>query len=152
MIFFLATSHPLPATASLCDAWPDAGSITMRGRVGALIALGAGFNPILTGASGICFGFHRLKREPEGWPPAHSRVLRLGEEARRKSNRRLARRVQHRGRCKSTAAAGRPGGLRDSASGSGSATARRGEARTKSTRRLMRSSTLLRFGNSSTCR
>ena len=26
---------------------PDAGSITMRGRVGALIALGAGFNPIL---------------------------------------------------------------------------------------------------------
>jgi hypothetical protein len=51
---------------------PDAGSITMRGRVGALIALGAGFNPILTG------------REPEGW------------EARRKSNRRLARRVQRR--------------------------------------------------------
>ena len=61
----------------------DAGSITMRGRVGALIALGAGFNPILTG------------REPEGWPPAR-RVLRLGEEARRKSNRRLARRVQRR--------------------------------------------------------
>jgi hypothetical protein len=30
---------------------PDAGSITMRGRVGALIALGAGFNPILTGCS-----------------------------------------------------------------------------------------------------
>ena len=51
---------------------PDAGSITMRGRVGALIALGAGFNPILTG------------REPKGW------------EARRKSNRRLARRVQRR--------------------------------------------------------
>ncbi len=51
---------------------PDRGSITMRGRVGALIALGAGFNPILTG------------REPEGW------------EARRTSNRRLARRVQRR--------------------------------------------------------
>jgi len=51
---------------------PDRGSITMRGRVGALIALGAGFNPILTG------------REPEGW------------EARRKSNQRLARRVQRR--------------------------------------------------------
>ena len=30
---------------------PDAGSITMRGRMGALIALGAGFNPILTGRS-----------------------------------------------------------------------------------------------------
>ena len=30
---------------------PDAGSITMRGRVGALIALGAGFNPVLTGRS-----------------------------------------------------------------------------------------------------
>jgi lipopolysaccharide transport system ATP-binding protein len=28
---------------------PDQGRITMRGRVGALIALGAGFNPILTG-------------------------------------------------------------------------------------------------------
>jgi lipopolysaccharide transport system ATP-binding protein len=28
---------------------PDAGRIEMRGRVGALIALGAGFNPILTG-------------------------------------------------------------------------------------------------------
>ena len=51
---------------------PDAGSITMRGRVGALIALGAGFNPILTG------------REPEGW------------EACRTSNRRLAQRVQRR--------------------------------------------------------
>ena len=50
----------------------DHGTIMMRGRVGALIALGAGFNPILTG------------REPEGW------------EARRTSNRRLARRVQRR--------------------------------------------------------
>jgi len=52
--------------------WVDRGSITMRGRVGALIALGAGFNPILTG------------REPEGW------------EARRTSNQRLALRVQRR--------------------------------------------------------
>jgi lipopolysaccharide transport system ATP-binding protein len=51
---------------------PDRGTITMRGRVGALIALGAGFNPILTG------------REPKGW------------EARRTSNRRLAQRVQRR--------------------------------------------------------
>jgi hypothetical protein len=49
---------------------PDRGTITMRGRVGALIALGAGFNPILTG------------REPKGW------------EASRTSNRRLAQRVQ----------------------------------------------------------
>lgn len=32
---------------------PDAGKITMRGRVGALIALGAGFNPILTGRENI---------------------------------------------------------------------------------------------------
>jgi lipopolysaccharide transport system ATP-binding protein len=32
---------------------PDRGSITMRGRVGALIALGAGFNPILTGRENI---------------------------------------------------------------------------------------------------
>lgn len=32
---------------------PDAGKITMKGRVGALIALGAGFNPILTGRENI---------------------------------------------------------------------------------------------------
>lgn len=32
---------------------PDHGRITMRGRVGALIALGAGFNPILTGRENI---------------------------------------------------------------------------------------------------
>ena len=32
---------------------PDAGKIEMRGRVGALIALGAGFNPILTGRENI---------------------------------------------------------------------------------------------------
>jgi len=32
---------------------PDAGHITMRGRIGALIALGAGFNPVLTGRENI---------------------------------------------------------------------------------------------------
>jgi lipopolysaccharide transport system ATP-binding protein len=32
---------------------PDQGTIEMRGRVGALIALGAGFNPILTGRENI---------------------------------------------------------------------------------------------------
>lgn len=32
---------------------PDAGRIEMRGRLGALIALGAGFNPILTGRENI---------------------------------------------------------------------------------------------------
>ena len=32
---------------------PDGGRIEMRGRVGALIALGAGFNPILTGRENI---------------------------------------------------------------------------------------------------
>src|SRR5262245_19344614 len=32
---------------------PDRGRIEMRGRVGALIALGAGFNPILTGRENI---------------------------------------------------------------------------------------------------
>ncbi len=32
---------------------PDRGHITMRGRVGALIALGAGFNPILTGRENV---------------------------------------------------------------------------------------------------
>lgn len=32
---------------------PDAGRIEMRGRIGALIALGAGFNPVLTGRENI---------------------------------------------------------------------------------------------------
>ena len=32
---------------------PDTGTITMKGRVGALIALGAGFNPILTGRENV---------------------------------------------------------------------------------------------------
>ena len=32
---------------------PDSGRITMRGRDGALIALGAGFNPLLTGRENI---------------------------------------------------------------------------------------------------
>jgi len=32
---------------------PDSGRVTMRGRVGALIALGAGFNPILTGRENV---------------------------------------------------------------------------------------------------
>jgi lipopolysaccharide transport system ATP-binding protein len=32
---------------------PDKGKITVRGRVGALIALGAGFNPILTGRENV---------------------------------------------------------------------------------------------------
>lgn len=32
---------------------PDAGGITVRGRVGALIALGAGFNPVLSGRENI---------------------------------------------------------------------------------------------------
>ena len=32
---------------------PDAGKITVRGRVGALIALGAGFNPLLSGRENI---------------------------------------------------------------------------------------------------
>ena len=32
---------------------PDTGRIAIRGRVGALIALGAGFNPLLTGRENI---------------------------------------------------------------------------------------------------
>ncbi len=33
--------------------WPDKGKITVRGRVGALIAVGAGFHPLLTGRENI---------------------------------------------------------------------------------------------------
>ena len=33
--------------------WPDTGKITIRGRVGALIAVGAGFHPLLTGRENI---------------------------------------------------------------------------------------------------
>ncbi|MDO9464622.1 MAG: ABC transporter ATP-binding protein [bacterium] len=33
--------------------WPDKGKITVRGRVGALIAVGAGFHPMLTGRENI---------------------------------------------------------------------------------------------------
>ena len=43
---------------------PDAGKVTIKGRVGALIELGAGFNPILTGReniynNGAILGFSR---------------------------------------------------------------------------------------------
>jgi lipopolysaccharide transport system ATP-binding protein len=33
--------------------WPDQGRVTIRGRVGALIAVGAGFHPLLTGRENI---------------------------------------------------------------------------------------------------
>ncbi|MBL8014069.1 MAG: ABC transporter ATP-binding protein [Candidatus Omnitrophica bacterium] len=33
--------------------WPDKGEITIKGRVGALIAVGAGFHPVLTGRENI---------------------------------------------------------------------------------------------------
>jgi len=47
---------------------PDQGSIVMRGRIGALIELGAGFNPILTGReniynNGAVLGFTRKEIE-----------------------------------------------------------------------------------------
>ena len=47
---------------------PDTGSIEMRGKIGALIALGAGFNPILTGreniyVNGSILGLHKKEIE-----------------------------------------------------------------------------------------
>jgi hypothetical protein len=50
----------------------SSGQIKVKGRIASLLEVGTGFNPILTG------------REPKGW------------EARRTSNRRLARRAQRR--------------------------------------------------------
>jgi lipopolysaccharide transport system ATP-binding protein len=102
---------------------PDRGSITMRGRVGALIALGAGFNPILTGCSRRWTLVPRLRLSING------SVLGL---TKKEPERRAARRK---------GAAGRPAGLRGS-----------GEPRTKSTPKSTRLLTLPRFGNSSTCR
>lgn len=50
--------------------YPDAGTITIKGRVGALIELGAGFNPILTGReniynNGAILGFTKEKIDKE---------------------------------------------------------------------------------------
>jgi len=71
------------------------GSERINGRIASLLEVGTGFHPELTGPSEVSFALHGPRREPKGWPPAR-RVLRLGEEARRTSNRRLAQRVQRR--------------------------------------------------------
>ncbi len=73
------------------------GSDRINGRIASLLEVGTGFHPELTGPSEVGLALHGPRREPEGWPPAR-RVLRLGEEARRTSNRRLAQRVQRRRR------------------------------------------------------
>ena len=49
--------------------WPDKGKITVRGRIGALIAVGAGFHPLLTGRENIFINGAILgmsKQEVEG--------------------------------------------------------------------------------------
>lgn len=61
---------------------PDRGEIVMKGRVGALIALGAGFNPILTGRenvyiNGSILGFK--KREIDALMPKIIEFSELGE-------------------------------------------------------------------------
>jgi hypothetical protein len=56
----------------------------VRGRIASLLEVGTGFHPELTEPSEVGFALHGPSREPEGW------------DACRKSNRRLARRGQHR--------------------------------------------------------
>jgi energy-coupling factor transporter ATP-binding protein EcfA2 len=158
----------------------SSGRIKVRGRIASLLEVGTGFNPILTGACGITAahftgqGGNRRAGKPvgratAGWPEGCS----AGGKAQikiftsmapcsglRKRNRSAGRRggTESLGRLKEeqqqvgpkgtasgtmqvNGAAGRPAGLRGS-----------GEPRTKLTRRSTRSSTLPRFGNSSTCR
>jgi len=60
---------------------PDQGRITMRGRVGALIELGAGFNPILTArenvyVNGSVLGFTKKEIASSSTPSATSTTLR----------------------------------------------------------------------------
>lgn len=45
--------------------WPDRGRITIRGRVGALIAVGAGFHPLLTGRENISINAAILGMTPD---------------------------------------------------------------------------------------
>ena len=45
--------------------WPDRGKLTIRGRVGALIAVGAGFHPLLTGRENIYINAAILGMTPE---------------------------------------------------------------------------------------
>jgi energy-coupling factor transporter ATP-binding protein EcfA2 len=60
----------------------SSGQIKVKGRIASLLEVGTGFHSELTGPGEVSFALHGPRREPEGW------------EARRKSNRRLARRVQ----------------------------------------------------------
>jgi len=61
---------------------PDEGSITMRGKVGALIELGAGFNPLLTGRENIYVNGQLLgftKKEIDGKLEAILDFAEIGE-------------------------------------------------------------------------
>jgi hypothetical protein len=62
----------------------SSGQIKVKGRIASLLEVGTGFHPELTEPSEVGFALHGPSREPEGW------------DACRKSNRRLARRGQHR--------------------------------------------------------
>lgn len=61
---------------------PDEGTITMRGKIGALIELGAGFNPLLTGRENVYINGQLLgftKKEIEGKMGAILAFAEIGE-------------------------------------------------------------------------
>lgn len=58
---------------------PDQGSVTLRGRVGAVIALGAGFNPVLTGRENILVAASVLGMSPSDARSRFEQIVEFAE-------------------------------------------------------------------------